>query len=96
MKVVFETTDSIGEAEYDPSTEKYSWSYDGENQKIVNVLFDLEDGKLFTDMDTGVADTDGEELIVGEQIVEVPWEQQIERLAISIRQRGAEIKYVGE
>jgi hypothetical protein len=97
MKVIFIRSGRKGEAEYDPSTEEYTWSYEGDDSETIDLLSMLEGGKVFEDMDTDDPDTDSDgEEVIDEAYVFVSWDRQIESLAKHLRMNDFDILYLGE
>lgn len=91
MRFEFLYAGSYGSAEYDSSTGEYTWSYEGDEDRIIGLLSDLEDGRVYGEMITGSEiDHDSETSVVGEEYVPLPWDQQIEKLEENIRQYGAD------
>lgn len=94
MKVKFMQKGNYGTAEYDPETGEYRWSYDGENERIVDLLQLLEDGPHFTEMVVGERVSDDDEPVVYNEGFEVgDWEYQMEQLAQSLRRWADKVKF---
>jgi len=86
-----------GWAKYDPDDGIFTWSYDGSNERVIDILEALENRKIFTEITTFEVDTDDElENVYDESSEPVPWEQQIEELALLLENQGFEILYLGE
>jgi hypothetical protein len=97
MKFVFIERGNRGWAEYDESTETFSWDYDGNHEEILGLLQDLDDGLLYDEMDTGepVVETSRSGAVApSEQYVALPWDKQLENLARDLRFYGAQIDWV--
>lgn len=95
MKLKFIYHGEFGNAEYDSSTGEFTWSFDGTDEKILGHLTNLDNGYLFTEIVTGSEVNDGDERsVVGEEIVELPWDEQIEKLEQTFRHYGAHTKLI--
>jgi hypothetical protein len=94
MKVKFMEKGNFGTAEYDPETGEYRWSYDGENERIIDLLKLLDDGPHFAEMVVGDVVSDDDEPVVYNEGYEIgDWEYQMERLAQSLRRPADKVKY---
>lgn len=97
MKVQFIHNGSHGHAEYDSSTDSYSWSFGGDDSDILESLKSLDDGKMFVGMDSAEEPYDTKkESVIGERYFLESWEEQIERLSKMLEFYGADVVYVGE
>lgn len=95
MKVVFYVMGNEGVAEY--SNDQYSWSYEGDEQGIIDSLSSLDDGRMFMEIAGGeVVTDDGLTEVNSETFTLAPWDEQIKQLAEMIEDEGAEVIYLGE
>lgn len=97
-RVSFTLVDGKGRAKYDPNTDEYTWSYDGDDSDVISLLKELENGPVFKGMvtDDPESTSDNEEYSPSEDYESLPWDQQIERLSLYLKREGAEIVYLGE
>jgi len=99
MKFVFIERGNQGWAEYDESTETFSWEYEGDHEEILGLPQDLDDGLLYDEMDTGepVVETSRSGAVApSEQLVPLPWDKQLESLARDLQFYGAQVHWVDE
>ncbi|WP_144797672.1 hypothetical protein [Halorubrum depositum] len=97
MKVTFIERGNRGWAEYDESTDTFSWEYEGDHEEILGLLQDLDDGLLYDEVDTGepIVETSRSGAVApSEQFVELPWDEQIRELARDLRFYGAKTTLV--
>lgn len=99
MKLAFIKMGDKGYAEYDAETDSYSWSYEGNESEIIDLLSELENGKVYDVMDSARLDSGSEEITYyypEEEYIEGDWNHQIISLANSLKEHRVEILYVGE
>ncbi|UBF21503.1 hypothetical protein HRTV-24_gp17 [Halorubrum virus HRTV-24] len=93
MKVKFLEMGNRGWAEYDESSDTYSWEYDGDREEIIELLSALDDGPLYDEMDSGepVVEANRSGAVApSEMYVTLPWDEQIRELARWLRYYGAQ------
>jgi len=99
MRLAFINMGDGGYAEYDPETDSYSWSYEGDESEIIDLLSELESSKVYDIMDSAREDSGSEEIsyyFPEEEYIEGDWNHQIISLANSLKENRVEILYVGE
>jgi len=91
MEVRFIHRTHFGKAEYDPETDEYSWTYEGDNEKIIEFLELLDDGPHFTRISDVEVISDGpmEPITHSESFETGDWEYQMEQLARYLRRTEA-------
>lgn len=94
MRINFIGDSQIGHVKYDPSTETYSWSYDGDDQEVIDLLSICENGKHFSEIVVEEHNPEHEERIVMNERYELmPWKGQIKYIGKLLRQMGFETHY---
>jgi hypothetical protein len=80
-----------GRVEYDLDAEAYSWEYDGDDPEVERHLKAFEDGKVHTGISTGGDSVkQNESITYSEEIVDLPWDEQLEYLSYRLDYLGAE------
>jgi len=99
MEFVFIEQGNRGQVEYDFETGTYSREYDGDKERFRGLLEMLDDGRTYTEMDTGPPPDDApdyEPVLPGEMYVVAPWDEQLRRLAQDLRRNGAQVNVTEE
>lgn len=98
MKIKF-VYSGKGEAKYNPETGEYSWWYEGDDQRVIDFLSELENGRIYyKEAENREQSYSGEDDILqhehGSQLKS--WDEHIEGLAKNLRKLGVDVVYVGE
>lgn len=95
MIIQFAHRKYLGEAVYDPETGEYNWSYDGDDENIIELLKLLDNGQHFSKMVNREVVSDDLDPVVSNENYELgDWEYQMKKLAEYLDRTNAEVKYI--